>query len=322
MGECVLLGTSHRPRERNRHRLGPRLQPRWSRGLDLSPHGRTPPFLSAEQARAVAEVVITTKPLDHGLPGHGWTLKKILRWLNRPSGGSRTTIRSVLKRAGLSWKKCKKLLGKADPARRTEYLKQFVGLYEKMVRGEVTLLYIDESHFHQDLDLGYTWSPRGRRVWRVSASPGLAQRLNWYGAYDLTAGRCLIWEGGRCNAANTTRFLNEVADWARGQTRRVVVIWDGAPCHRAKALEAVAAGLGIELVFLPGYSPDLNPIEGLWKWMREEVTQHHCHASLDALRMACRSFIETINRDPLSVIQQLWPRFDLDPEMEKLRFSA
>lgn len=237
-------------------------------------------------------------------------------------GGSLNTIRSALKRAGLSWKKCKKLLGKGSADLRAAYVKWFVELYDAMARGEATIIYIDESHFHRDLDLGYTWSPIGGRVWRRTDCPSLSQRLNWYGAYDLTAGRCLIWEDGPCNTANTARFLNEVADWAKGRTQRVVVIWDGGPCHRANALSELASDLGLELKPLPAYSPDLNPIEGLWKWMREEVTQHHCHASLAELSAACRGFIETINGDTLAMITRLWPRFDLDPETEKLRFST
>ena len=59
-----------------------------------------------------------------------------------------------------------------------------------------------------------------------------------------------------------------------------MVIWDNAPCHVAKVVTAEAARLGIEVVNLPGYSPDLNPIERLWDWMREEVTRGFCHASV------------------------------------------
>ena len=60
----------------------------------------------------------------------------------------------------------------------------------------------------------------------------------------------------------------------------VVLIWDGAPWHKAKRVQAAASELGFTVVALPSYSPDLNPIEGLWKWMREEVTRNFCHASM------------------------------------------
>ncbi len=175
---------------------------------------------------------------------------------------------------------------------------------------------IDESHFHQDLDEGYTWAPKGKRSWRVSTTPGLSQRLNWYGAYDFSHGQCLIGEDGPCDGQATCHFLGRVARWRASLPGRIVVIWDNAPCHIAKGVRAHAQELGIELVALPGSSPDLNPIERLWDWMRDEVTRGHCHESLGALRGACQRFIAGINGDPQEVVDRLWPKFELDPEYE------
>jgi hypothetical protein len=56
--------------------------------------------------------------------------------------------------------------------------------------------------------------------------------------------------------------------------------------------------------------------------MREEVTQHFCHHSLHDLWLDCKAFIERINRDPDAMISRLWPRFDLDPDYEKLLLST
>jgi hypothetical protein len=51
------------------------------------------------------------------------------------------------------------------------------------------------------------------------------------------------------------------------------------------------------------------------------VTQHYCHKTLDELLQDCLTFIDNINRDPLQIIARLWPHFDLDPDVEKLRLS-
>jgi hypothetical protein len=273
-------------------------------------------------------VIRETRPLDHQLPGRGWTLKKVGRWISQKLGltVSKGLLHKLLHQLHLSWKKCKKLLGKANPQKRAEYLQTFAELYERMRRGEVELIYVDESHFHRDLDLGYTWSPVGERVWRISDCPGLAERINWYGAYNFTVGNCLIWNEGNCNKEHTADFLGRLAGWLKtsgSKDRKLVVIWDGAPWHtRSKLVQEAAAHHGFELVSLPGYSPDLNPIEGLWKWMREDVTQHQCYSSLTDLFHACKNFIDQINQNPLTVIDRLWPRFELDPEVEKLRISA
>jgi transposase len=252
------------------------------------------------------------------LPGHGWTLKKLRQWVLSTFGRTvgRNAIRRVLLAAGLSWKKIKKLLGKADPRKRAEHVEILGALFDRVRRREVTLIYIDESHFHQDLDGGYTWSPVGTPAWRVSTSPGLSKRLNWYGAYDFSHGQCLIWEDGWCDGLRTCQFLDQVVRWRAGLAGRIVVIWDNASWHTSGLVREHAETLGIELVALPAYSPDLNPIEGLWAWMREEVTRGHCHASLKALRVACQAFLARINEDAEAVIRRLWPKFDLDPEYE------
>ena len=95
---------------------------------------------------------------------------------------SHTTLRTLLKTAGFHWKKCQKLLTKADPGQRAEFVQQCLPLYVRLCRDEIRLIFIDESHFHQDLDLGYTWAPATQPAWCPSTSPPLSARLNWFGA--------------------------------------------------------------------------------------------------------------------------------------------
>jgi hypothetical protein len=268
-------------------------------------------------------VVKTSTPREQGLPGRGWTLKKLQRWVADRLGRlvSRNTLRTILRAAGLRWKQCKKLLAKGDPNTRTAFIEQFQALYVRMCRGEVVVVYLDEVHLHQDMEVGFTWSPVGETAWVPSASPGLSARLNYFGAYNFTDGACFLWEDGKCNGDTTLRFLDNLAAWLNEKQRQVILIWDGASYHRAQKVRAYAKQLGFELLALPSYSPDLNPIEGLWKWLREIVTQHYCHGSLDELRLDCQAFLDDINQDPLQIINRLWPHFDLDPDVEKLRIS-
>ena len=234
---------------------------------------------------------------------------------------SRTKLRNLLKEHGLSWKKCKKVLCKAKPEKRQTFIEQFQSLFEEVCRQETILLYIDEAHIHRDLDLGYTWAPKGEPAYRSSDCPPLADKINWYGAYNFTDGQCFIWNEGNCNKEHTVLFLEHVAQWLGHPQRSVVIIWDGAPWHRALLAQQKAETLGFRLIPLPGYSPDLNPIEGLWKWLREDVTQLHCYQTMSELFDACKAFIDRINLDPDALITRLWPKFDLDPAFEKLLVS-
>jgi hypothetical protein len=84
---------------------------------------------------------------------------------------------------GLSWKKAKKLLGRADPERRRAFVEQIQGILAGAQHDRHRLVYLDEAHIHQDADLGYGWSERGRRLWVASNSPRLSDKLSFYGLY-------------------------------------------------------------------------------------------------------------------------------------------
>ncbi len=265
----------------------------------------------------------TQTPQAVDLPGHRWTLKKLVAWIQgkcqRPV--SKNTIRTLLHQSGFSWKKCKKLLAKAKPEQRRQYIAQLSEMFVQMCDGRAIIVYIDEAHFHQDLDLGYSWSPKGVPQWVKSHSPKLSAKINYYGAYDFARGQCFLWQCGQFHSDNTIAFFQALTDWLAVKDQTVYLILDGAPWHRSKKVAATAAQLGFTLIRLPAYSPDLNPIEGLWKWMREEITQLYCHLTLQALAEACRAFIDNINLEPNLLLKRLWPKFDLDPDFENLLVS-
>jgi hypothetical protein len=61
------------------------------------------------------------------------------------------------------------------------------------------------------------------------------------------------------------------------------------------------------------------PVEALWRWLREDVTDQHCHASLDGLETSVADFQDKINQDPIALADRLALKTQLDPDVEKLR---
>ena len=228
-------------------------------------------------------------------------------------------MRTALHRLTLSWKKAKKLLGRADPERRQAFIEQLQGLLAGAQRDQHLLVYVDEAHIHQDADLGYGWANRGERFWVASTSPGLSARVSFYGVYLYNEGQVRLWPFPRANGEHTIAVLRRLR--AAFPDEALIVLWDGAPYHRAKAVREAATALNITLMPLPGYSPDLMPVEALWRWLREDVTYHHCHASLDDLTRRVATFQDRINQEPCVVADRLWVKDRLDSEEEKLRFS-
>ena len=154
----------------------------------------------------------------------------------------------------------------------------------------------------------------------VSSSPGLSAKVSFYGLYLYNEGQVRLWPYPRANGCHTIDVLRRLR--AEVPDRKLLVVWDGAPYHRAKAVQEVACELGITLMPLPGYSPDLMPVEALWRWLREDVTYHHCHTTAEDLTRRAAAFEVRLNQNPCAVADRLWVRDHLDPEEEKLRFST
>ena len=232
----------------------------------------------------------------------------------------RETVRAALHRLGLSWKKARKLLGRASREKREAFMDRMRPLLAAAQRDRCQLVYLDEAHIHQDVDLGHGWGKRGKRLHVASTSPGLSARVSFYGLYLFNEGQVRVWPYPRANGEHTMDVLHRLR--AEVPDAALTLIWDGAPYHRAKAVWTEAARLGITLLPLPGYSPDLMPVEALWRWLREDVTYNHCHATAEDLTRRVAAFETRVKQNPCTIADRLWVKDHLDPEEEELRFPS
>src|SRR3954454_23961962 len=307
--------------------LGSCLQRAGSRRARVPPHRRSPSLFCPQREAELGEVVCAaqrtaaTPPIEGAAPAPRWTLRRLVGWARERFGlvCCRETIRAALHRLQLSWKKDKKLLGRADPEQRQAFIEQLQSVLAGAQRDRHLVVYVDEAHIHQDADLGYGWAKRGERFLVASRSPGLSARVSFYGLYPYNEGQVRLWPFPRANGGHTVAVLRRLrAEWL---DRKLLVLWDGAPYHRAQAVREAARALDIRLMPLPGYSPDLMPVEALWRWLREDVTYHHCHASADDLPRRLADFEARLNREPYVIADRLWVKDTLNPDEEKLRFS-
>jgi transposase len=87
-------------------------------------------------------------------------------------------------------------------------------------------------------------------------------------------------------------------------TGHVYVAWDNANTHEDDEVEAVVRGAAgrLVLLYLPTYSPWLNPIEMLWRHFRREVTHCELFVTVTALLSAARDFFARYNHCPIAVL--------------------
>jgi len=102
-------------------------------------------------------------------------------------------------------------------------------------------------------------------------------------------GKLLMMEQDRAfKGEDVVRFLRHALCQIPG---KLLIVWDGSPIHRAKVIKeflADGAAVRVQLEQLPGYAPDLNPDEGIWKHLKYVELKNVCRRSLSELRVELR----------------------------------
>lgn len=166
----------------------------------------------------------------------------------------------------------------------------FVEAYNQLKSdvGDEPILFIDGVHPTQGTKLAYGWIPKGRKT--LIETTGSRTRLNIMGALNLNdIGSTVIREYDSINSLNIGRFFIAIRE-TYPVSQKVHIILDGAGYHRSELVKEWAYVMNIELHYLPPYSPNLNPIERLWKVMNEEVRNNRYFATAKVFRAAINEF--------------------------------
>jgi len=154
---------------------------------------------------------------------------------------------------------------KADPAEQAAFLatrlRPRLGQAE---RGRRSVLFVDAAHFVYGPFLGHLWC----LVRMFVRGPSGRKRYNVLGALDAVTRRVItVANDSYINANSVCDLLRKVA--AAGLPGPVTLVMDNARYQRCELVQALARSLRIELLFLPGYSPNLNLIERVWKFVKK-----------------------------------------------------
>jgi transposase len=206
-----------------------------------------------------------------------------------------------LKRHGFSYKKPKLVPGKADRKQQEDWIKTYEDLKKNLPEDE-TICFIDGVHPSHNVQLGYGWIKKGVDKYILSNSG--RSRLNLTGAIDIISHNVLVLKDITLNAKSTICFFNELQK-SQPDKSCIHVYCDNAPYYRNKSVTKYLESSRINLHFLPPYSPNLNPIERLWKWMKETVVYNTYYEEFEQFRDAIKGFFSTLGGlDPDSVLGQ------------------
>jgi transposase len=177
-------------------------------------------------------------------------------------------IGKLLKKNGIKHLKCGSLPAKADPDKqRTFYETVLQPLMSQAKNGDITLLFLDASHFVMGCDfLGYIYGKVRRFIKTYSGR----KRYNVLGALDfITKKVTTITNDTYITSKEVCDLLTKIAFTYAG--KKIHLVLDNARYQKCTLVQELATRLGVNLVYIPSYSPNLNLIERLWKFVKAQL---------------------------------------------------
>lgn len=166
-------------------------------------------------------------------------------------------------------------------------------------RRRAWIFFEDESGVSQRPSIRRTWSPRGE-------TPVLIHAFNW-SSLSICAALGYRWDGrrsrlffqtraGAYNTESLIAFLKDLKRYLRGS--KTILVWDGLPSHKSGVMTDFLVGerswLSVER--LPGYAPDLNPVETLWGNVKGKELANRCAANLAEVFNAARGGMARVRK--------------------------
>ena len=130
------------------------------------------------------------------------------------------------------------------------------------------------------------------------------------GGICLNGHRIVYQQADQVNADSIALFLSQLRKMNPGKYT-IHIIWDNAGYHRDQEMKNFAKSLAIKLHYLPPYSPNLNPIERLWKIMHEHVTYNKYYESFSDFTEATVNFFRNIGRNKSILRSRITDNFQI-----------
>ena len=201
---------------------------------------------------------------------------------------------------------------KVDPVKQVDFLNNTLKpLIEKAKAGMIELFFMDASHFVMGGLPGRLWGKV--RHWVRTASG--RKRFNVLGALNFVTKKIeTVTNDAYITSTQVVQLLEGIAVKYVGMP--IAVVLDNARYQRCTFVINRAAELGIQLIFLPTYSPNLNLIERVWKFVKSEVLNAVYIETFDEYCLRISSFVDSIEvkyADRMtSLVTEKFQLFDLN----------
>lgn len=200
---------------------------------------------------------------------------------------SRSGMNAWLQGNGFVFKRPKKVPGKIDPQKQEVFIKNYDELKASLKPSD-EIYFVDATHPEHQSQAVCGWMKKG--VQKTLQTTGKQLRLHLAGAICLQGMKIFTREYESINADAMIDFFKQLE--TSSSANKIHVILDNAKSNKNKKLDEFLTSSRIELHYLPPYSPNLNPIERLWKIMRESKLYNRYYESASTCFNAIRGFFK------------------------------
>src|SRR6478752_110333 len=246
-------------------------------------HKGSEPSLTEAESKALSEHLESTTYLK---------IKEIQAYVKRTFNKKMaiSTLHDWLKAHKFSYKK-PKLIPKADPVKQ----KEFVDAYGKLMK-EASLegdpvLFSDAVHPSQQVRPAYGWIKQGQD--KPIETTGGRKRVNLMGVLNLETMRFGYQEFSTINGKAAVEFL-KLIEKMYPRAKKIHLIWDRAGYHTCQEVQEYLKTSRVKVHYLPPRSPNLNPIERLWKIMHEYVSYNQVYEKFRHFKKSLFNFFDRI----------------------------
>jgi transposase len=238
--------------------------------LKARPVPGRPPKLSGTQLARLYGLVVGNDPRQLRFVFALWTRAMVRELIRREFGValSEVSVGRLLRKLGLSPQRPLYRAYQQNPEAVARWkAEEYPAIREQAAQVGATIYFADEAGVRSDYHAGTTWAPVGRTP--VVASTGDRFGVNLISAVTAKGAlRFAAYEG----SLNGPVFIDFCRRLLHDTPGPAFLVLDGHPVHRSRAVKQFAESTGgrLRLCFLPGYSPELNPGEWVWKHIKHD----------------------------------------------------
>ncbi|OHD52158.1 MAG: hypothetical protein A2096_14740 [Spirochaetes bacterium GWF1_41_5] len=198
----------------------------------------------------------------------------------------------LLHAIGFSYKKTKKVPGKANPDEQAVFKKEYEKRRKTQKKGEKAY-FLDGVHPTHNMMPDYAWIRTGEEYF-IKSNDG-RKRINILGLYSPDDHDIIVQEYKTIDADAVINILKKLENM-RWDGETIWVYTDNARYNHSKKVKEYLTTTKVKLVYLPAYSPNLNLIERLWRLLKRSVIANTYYEHFDDFRVACMRYLR--RRDP------------------------